>query len=279
MLLTLFTCRKWVVGLVAVGVQLVFLSEACAQNAANSVTVAAKVAHNAPVNALAASSASVLPVPRLGGLAQSNPFDPDRKQWQAKVPPPPPPPVPATVTEDDLSIYGIVLAGGVQKVLLKPGKRFESVPVGPTGIAGVYVGSQLGEFVLAQVMPDQILLSAPGGQQWVRVGRKNDRSGTSASIRNPAMPSPVAGAAPTETNQSVSPIQTNPLPQLAGGSDSASSTSGFGGGLAQVTSSPPGSLAAAIAAAQAKQNGQPTPPPAPMVNPFEALLQQQKLGR
>ena len=277
MLLTLFTCRKWLVGSVAAGVLLVFLSDACAQDAANSVTIAAKDAQHVPTNALAAQSASVLPVPRLGGLAQSNPFDPDRKQWQARVPPPPPPPVPAPVTEEDLSIYGIVLAGGVQKVLLKPGKRFESVPVGPTGMAGVYVGGQLGEFVLAQVMPDQILLSAPGGQQWVRVGRKKDRSGSSASARNPATPSPVAGVAPTEANQSSPPVLMNPLTQLAGGGDSASA-SGFGGGVAPVTSSPPGSLAAAIAAAQAKQGSQPTPP-APMVNPFEALLQQQKLGR
>ena len=276
MLLTLFKRRKWTDGW-ALGVLLVFVSAAVAQNSPNSVAIAAKDAKSVPTNAPTPSSTpSILPVPSLGGLAQSNPFDPDRKLWRAKVPLPPPPPVPALVTEDDLSIYGNVMAGGVQKVILKPGKRFESVPIGPTGMASVYVGSQLGEFVLAQVMPDQILLSAPGGQQWVRIGRKNDRSGTNAAARNPTMQS-LAGAASAETTPSAPAPQANPFAQLAGEGNPVPA-SGLGGGLALLTASPPGSLAAAIAAAQAKQASQPSPA-APMINPFEALIQQQKLGR
>lgn len=278
MLLTLFMYRRWAVGWGVAGVLSIFFSDVLAQKPADSVADVVKEAKSAAAITPATLAApSVLPVPRLGGFAQANPFDPERKQWQAKIPPSPPPPVPAPVTDDDLSIYGIVMAGDVQKVILKPGKRFETVPVGSTGLASVYLGGQLGEFVLTQVMPDQILLNAPGGQQWVRIGRKNDRSGGSTTARNISAQPPSAGSAASE----VTPLaQANPFAQPMQGGDPAlvSTVSGSGGGLAPVTASPPGSLAAAIAAAQAKQVSQPTQS-ASMVNPFEALLQQQKLGR
>lgn len=244
----------------------------------------------------AASSKPVaLPMPALGSLAQSNPFDPDRKVWPEHVPPPPPPPVPAPVTEDDLSVYGVVMAGGVRKALLKLGKRFGSVPVGPTGLASVHVGGQLGEFVLAQVTPDQILLSAPGGQQWVRIGNKKDRAGSSAAARAAA---PQLGAGPT-TPGIASYAQATPFAQPVVGNDPAAATNtqaaanppgapalmgvpgapvGAGSGAGAPVAAPAGSLAAAIAAAQANQANQPgsSGGSAAVVNPFEALLQQQR---
>lgn len=246
----------------------------------------------------AASSKPVaLPMPALGSLAKSNPFDPDRKVWPEHVPPPPPPPVPAPVTEDDLSVYGVVMAGGVQKALLKLGKRFGAVPVGPTGLASVHVGGQLGEFVLAQVTPDQILLSAPGGQQWVRVGSKKDRAGSAAAARAAA---PQQGAGPT-TPGIASYAQATPFAQPVAGNDPAAAANmqtaanapaapasmgvpGVslgavpGAGASAPVAAPAGSLAAAIAAAQANQANQQgsSGGSAAVVNPFEALLQQQR---
>lgn len=226
-------------------------------------------------------------VPALGQLSQTNPFDAERKLWPDRTPPPPPPPVPAPVTDADLEVYGVVMAGGAQKALLKLGKRFEGVPAGPSGISVVPVGGRLGEFVLSQLKPDQILLKAPGGEQWIRFSVKKDRGG--GPVANQA-----AAAQPTATFQPPAQVPTFDGAGMAPPAGAPfGMTSGAGGvpiapGGAQAaqdaTSPPPaaqpGSLAAAIFAAQAAQktaaDGSAPVTPAPGVNPFEALFQQQK---
>lgn len=231
-------------------------------------------------------------MPVLGVLRQSNPFDAERKLWPDRTPvppPPPPPPVPTPVTDDDLEVYGVVSAGSVQKALLKLGKRFAQVPVGPTGLASVSVGSVLGEFVLAKVEPDQILLQAPGGQQWVRFSIKKERTGkgnNSAGGGTPssAMPPPIAMNPPpsmASTAPIAPPFQSSSSPVAA----SSTPTSDASSNNAAATATPPptaGSLAAAIAAAQAAQTAAGagvTPSIPPGMNPFEALLKQQQQGR
>lgn len=241
----------------------------------------------------AASTPPPPPSPVLGGLRQTNPFDANRQLWpdRTPVPPPPPPPlpppIPAPITDDDLEIYGVVNAGGVQKALLKLGKRFANVPVGPTGLASVAVGMPIGEFVLAKVEPDQILLQAPGGQQWVRFSVKKERMGKDTRSGMPSH----AGFAPQPSGANAAPM-VNPFNP---GSGSPSAMGGMSNEIAPLPTaatappslpssapSAPGSLAAAIAAAQAAQTasggGAVAPAPAipPGMNPFEALLKQQQ---
>lgn len=227
----------------------------------------------------------------LGGLVQSNPFDVARKVWPDRAPLPPPPPVPAAITDADLEVYGVVMSGGAQKALLKLGKRFEGVPVGPTGIAVVPVGGRLGEFVLSQLMPDRILLKAPGGEQWVGFSSKKDRdvpsAGASVSAQSAGAPMGLAGG--PSGSSSVAASVTAPVPPgnpFAGvpiAPVGGVNPGGTAGGQVDASPSPaahPGTLAAAIFAAQAAQKAQANSN-APVtgasgMNPFEALLQQQK---
>jgi hypothetical protein len=237
--------------------------------------------------------------PALGQLSQTNPFDTERKLWPDRTPPPPPPPVSAPVTDADLEVYGVVMAGGAQKALLKLGKRFEGVPVGPNGIAVVPVGGQLGEFVLSQLTPDQILLKAPGGQQWIRFSAKKDRSSGGQVANQTAAPLqpqgqlPVFGATSVGSAPSGVPAGgSGGVPLIGGGSPQGMGSAAAGvpigsaGGGAPSgqpeapPAPPPGSLAAAIFAAQAAQkagaDGAAPAGSAPGTNPFEALFQQQK---
>ncbi len=249
----------------------------CAQNATNATLQ--------PAAPATVPKAVALPMPALGGLNQSNPFDPARKLWPERVAPVAPPPAPAPVTEEDLSVYGVVMAGGVQKALLKLGKRFSSVPVGSSGLASVSVGAQLGEFVLAQVQADQVLLEAPGGRQWIRFGTKADRQGAPASLKlgqpgsgnfpglAPAGSAEAGGAPPPQGFNAPPPAQAAVAsPGAVPGAVAPAATPVAMGGLGAA-------LASALANQAAQQPPLNVPAAAPGVNPFEALLQQQNKGR
>lgn len=227
--------------------------------------------------------------PQLSGLATSNPFDPQRKPWPDAVPvvpPPPPPPVPAPVTEADLQIYGVVVVGDTRKAILKLGPRFASVPARANGFVTLDQGASVGEFVLARVEPDQVLLQAPGGQQWVRFNTKKDRVAT--ALPQGSRPGALPMAPPQASG---APLQgMAPPPVQPGGAAPPVAALGSGGSFpeptgvapamfvppATPTSAPPasgaGSLAAAIAAAQ---SGQALAAPV-TVNPFLQLLQSQQ---
>lgn len=237
---------------------------------AAGLLVGASALADAPTPAAAPST--------LDAMAQGNPFDPERKPWPDVVPPPPPIPVPAAVTEADLQVYGVVVAGPVRKAILKLGPRFAGVPVGANGFAQVAQGGQLGEFTLAEVQPDQVLLRAVGGQQWVRFGIKKDRSARGAA--------PVALSAQPQFTPVMAAAPTTPGVPMVGQAPAAPgfSTGGPSANAAPTPSPPaagaavPGSLGAAIAAAMAAQNTSSgtASAPAPMANPFEALLKQQQ---
>jgi hypothetical protein len=180
-----------------------------------------------------------------------------------------------------LEIYGVVSVGQVQKALLKLGKRFANVPVGPTGLASVSVGTAIGEFILAKVEPDQILLQAPGGQQWVRFSIKKERTAKGNAPAGASMPAstPIAASAP----MAVPAPAANPFGAVIQPPVAASAPMDAPAQQAPAMPSPPppaapGSLAAAIAAAQAAQaaSGSAVAPAIPPgMNPFEALLKQQ----
>ena len=240
---------------------------------------------DAPVAAAAASM----------DLVQNNPFDPQRKSWPDVVPPPPiqpPIPAPAVVTDVDLQVYGVVLAGSVRKAVLKLGPRFAGVPVGASGFASVSQGGQLGEFVLAEVQSDQVLLRAAGGEQWVRFSVKKDRSARGVPASVAVASQPMVSMAPVAPSMAVAPVAAFPGVSVGGSAAVGMPNTGGvplvdGGGVASAQSAqsnvpvaPPGSLAAAIAAAQAAQGGNRAGAAAPTgaqpMNPFEALLRQQQ---
>lgn len=126
----------------------------------------------------------------------ANPFDAQRKAWPDRVPPvppPPPPPPPAVVTDQDLQLYGVVIAGSVKMANVRLGPRFASAATEGRPFSTFREGQSLGEFTLAQVHPTHVVLSAPGGQQSIYFTKKTDRAA------GPGAPAPVAqGQAPVQ---------------------------------------------------------------------------------
>lgn len=229
--------------------------------------------------------AQALNTPELGDLLKTNPFDDQRKLWPDRTPLPPPPPVPAAITDQDLEVVGVLMAG-VQKAWVKPGKRFQAVPTAANGMAALQLGAQVGEFVLAQIQPDQVLLRAPGGEQWLRVSAASRRAATSVAMApsNAAVSAPlvaaVAPVAPPPVFVQAAPVNVGsgpasggmpPIMNVGGVAPSAiESPAADPAAAAAAAQAPAGSLAAAIAAVRssAPAGGGSAAP----VNPFEALL-------
>lgn len=226
-------------------------------------------------------------MPALGALSVTNPFDAKRQVWPDRTPPPAPPSAPAPITSEEVEVYGVVLAGGVQKALLKLGGRFKAYPVGPSGLASVPVGGSLGEFYLAQVQADQVLFKSAASEQWVRFGGKSDRSGAGGAVP-PASSAQNAGGVPAAAAPLGALTQGAQASGLVGASAVAADAASVAGGghsasavpAAAALASPPdagnaslavNSLAAAIAAARASQQASGGVGGA-TANPFDALL-------
>lgn len=186
----------------------------------------------------------VVPAPIHMGAA--NPFDAQRKAWPDRVPPvppPPPPPPPAVVTDQDLQLYGVVIAGSVKIANVRLGPRFASAATEGRPFSTFREGQALGEFTLSQVHPTHVVLSAPGGQQSIYFTKKMDRAS------GPAAPAPVA--------QGQSPVQgATPVVQAPAGDPAAQAAVA---GSAQAP-------AAGVAQAAAPQQTAAAPAPAPAAN-------------
>lgn len=213
-------------------------------------------------------------------IAEKNPFDREHRAWPDIVPPPAPP---APISADDLQLYGVVIAGNVKRAVVKVGGNMKHL-AGPNGRAFLSIseGQALGSYVVSEIQPHQVLLSAGATRQVVVFGKKTDRplapmmamsapppppanapstpdlaaaiSSASASASAPPPPAPafappaVAPAAPMAPQAQANPAQD---PAAA-----AAKPSGPQPGM---------SLAEAIAAAQAAA-AQGNQPPTP--NPF-----------
>ncbi|MBB6560563.1 hypothetical protein HNP48_003239 [Acidovorax soli] len=177
-------------------------------------------------------------------MGAANPFDAQRKAWPDRVPPvppPPPPPPPAVVTDQDLQLYGVVIAGSIKMANVRLGPRFASAATEGRPFSTFREGQALGEFTLSQVHPTHVVLSAPGGQQSIYFTKKMDRAA------GPAAPAPVA--------QSPSPVQgATPVVQAPAGDPAATQAA------AAALTPPPGSGVAQVAQQQAAA---PAPAPAP----------------
>lgn len=169
-------------------------------------------------------------------MGAANPFDAQRKAWPDRVPPvppPPPPPPPAVVTDQDLQLYGVVIAGSVKMANVRLGPRFASAATEGRPFSTFREGQALGEFTLAQVHPTHVVLSAPGGQQSIYFTKKTDRAA------GPGAPAPVA--------QSQAPVQgATPVVQAPAGDPTAQTT-------AAAAVAPPAGANVAQAAAQQQQ--------------------------
>lgn len=180
-------------------------------------------------------------------MGAANPFDAQRKAWPDRVPPvppPPPPPPPAVVTDQDLQLYGVVIAGSVKMANVRLGPRFASAATEGRPFSTFREGQALGEFTLSQVHPTHVVLSAPGGQQSIYFTKKMDRA------TGPGAPAPVA--------QSPSPVQgATPVVQAPAGDPAAAQAA-----AAAPTTPPPGAGTAQVAQQQAAA----APAPAPAAN-------------
>lgn len=223
-------------------------------------------------------------------LGSTNPFDPQRAMWPDRVPPPPPPPAPpppATVTDQDLQLYGVTIVGNSRLATVKVGKRFGALAPEGRAFATVAEGQALGEFTLAQVQPNQIVLKAPGGQQTIGFTKKADRSAASSgatapapvqtateAVSTPQEGAPQGGTPATAPAGSV-PAAPMPAPVVGAGSlqvNRGADTGSNAASPATPAASPMGgSLAEALSAARARaaQGGGASGRPDPIFgNPF-----------
>lgn len=203
----------------------------------------ARLATAVPV--AAPSTAAVVPAAPPINMGAANPFDTQRKAWPDRVPPvppPPPPPPPAVVTDQDLQLYGVVIAGSVKMANVRLGPRFASAATEGRAFSTFREGQVLGEFTLAQVHPTHVVLSAPGGQQSIYFTKKTDRT------PGPAAPAPVAA-------QSQNPVQgATPVVQAPAGDPATQA--------AAVAAAPPPGTNTAPTAQQQAAAAQAAPPAA-----------------
>lgn len=238
-----------------------------------SAPVAAASAASSPQSSAAPGATPQALVPP--SLQITNLFDKERKVWPDRVPPPPPPPpppAPAAVTDQDMQLYGVVIAGSVKRATVKVGKRFASAAPEGRAFASLQEGQPLGEFTLAQIHPTHIVLQASGGQQSVYFTKKTDR-GSAASTMAAApvqgastapgeSPPPATGQASPVANAEAAPAPAVASTQTAGavnppptassvGSPNAANPATAGGPGTPAEINIPNSLAAALAAARA----------------------------
>lgn len=233
--------------------------------------------------ALAAGKSSV---PDSAVIAEKNPFDREHRVWPDIVAPPTPP---APISTEDLQLYGVVIAGSVKRAIVKVGGNLKHL-AGPSGRAYLSVseGQSLGAYVISEIQPHQVLLSAGATRQVVVFGKKMDRPLTpmmamqapSSPPPSPAqvpstpdavpaaasLPSPATLPAPTYTPPAAPAVPAASQAQAASLPAPASPAQDQATGMTRPAGSQSGmSLAEAIAAAQAAA-AQGNQPPAP--NPF-----------
>lgn len=264
--------------------------------------VSAKPAASLASPAKAASAPSVpavppqplTPSPYLSSLAHTNGFDSERKLWPDKAPPPPPaplPPPPPPVTDQDLQLYGVVIVGQTKRATVKVGSRFSALAATGRSFVTLSEGQALGEYVLAEIRPTHVVLSAPGVKQTVNFNKKTDRMASPspqpvqarAPMGNEPVPTgtvsaPAAGATPDNSPAATAATRAPGEPVLDNAAVSATPKSGLAVAESTIRNAQPGSLAAAIGAAQAAAQNAPQPaqnaPPASF-NPFLSLFPKQ----
>jgi len=228
------------------------------------------------------------PQAQLGVLEQRNVFDPKRVLWPDRIPPPPvppPPPPPPPITDADMQLYGVVLAGNVKRATVKVGGKFAGLAQGKRPFLTVMEGQVLGEYTVGEIRANELVMLAGTGRQTVVFTKKTDRPTAGAAAPPVVQAAQVAAPTALQAPQAplnpmgvglptpAAPTNTQPAPVADGGATApqantpaATAAPAASPAVSAASIAPPNSLAAAIAAAQAAaQAGKP-----PAANPFTA---------
>ena len=269
-------------------VQAVFSQESSVKPQSNIPSIA-KQAEEKNISVLSGTSTPtkkpLTPPPFLQSLESSNEFDRQRVLWPDKVPlppPPPPPPPPIPLTDQDVQLYGVVIAGQTKRATIKYGPRFASLNTSGKPFVTISEGQVIGEYTLTGIKPTFLVFTALGGQQQLSFNKKMDRSAGGGQLVS-------TNSALNEIDPSANVNQQN-QPQAAAINDVAGKAPTSVSPAIVATTQPanaenalrnpaPGSLAAAIVAAQAAAQSSPpqtqnAPPPANF-NPFLQLFPKQ----
>jgi hypothetical protein len=144
------------------------------------------------------------PKPDVARIPSQNPFDAHRQAWL----PPTAPSAPA-LTDADLRIHGVILAGGTRKAIVEllAGRL---IPAGPNGKPGrpfrvVTVGDEIGGYRIADITPTQLVFAQGNGQAVLPFTIAKGRAMAGGAVPNPdqvavvtatPMPTMLEGVAP-----------------------------------------------------------------------------------
>lgn len=157
--------------------------------------------------------------PSLERIVTSNPFDPKRQSWQPPIPPPPPPPA---LTESEVRVRGIILAGSTRKALLEvlspklQAPPQAGKPARPLRLVGV--GDNLGEYRISQINASEVVLDAGSGTTTLPYQIVKGRPAVGTALPPPDQVAIVLAApVPTIVNDNgeaspVAPAEVQPLP-------------------------------------------------------------------
>ena len=80
-----------------------------------------------------------------------------------------------------MQLYGVVITSQGKRATVKVGQRFANLATAGRSFANLTEGQVVGEFTLAAIHPDHLVLRATGGEQRVYFTRKTDRMASPAT--------------------------------------------------------------------------------------------------
>jgi hypothetical protein len=92
-------------------------------------------------------------------ISQNNIFAPERKEFPIVAPPPPAQPVIKPIVRPKITLYGVMLADDYQSASIVDDRPKTK---GERETRNVKVGDPIGEFKVAQILPDRIVMEATG---------------------------------------------------------------------------------------------------------------------
>ncbi|WP_374355827.1 hypothetical protein [Chitinimonas sp.] len=193
----------------------------------------------------------VKPDPTL--IPAQNPFDPQRKPWL--LPPPPPPPVPA-LSNDDIRIHGVIIAGDVRKALIElvaprllpPPPAAGKSPARPYRM--VTVGDDVGGYRVVDITPAELVFELGGARSNMPFKVAKGRAVAGAAVAPPT----------TEAVVVVAPMPTVLDGVAPPAADSGSNAAPPPAVAAAVPDAPPPAPAESAAAAQQPAANNASPP-------------------
>ena len=174
-----------------------------------------------------AAHAATQPKPDLSKIPAKNPFDPNRKVWEAPaVPPPPLPPL----ADSDIKLHGAIIAGSTRKAIVEvlnprlqaPGQDTKGKAARPYRVLAV--GDDVGGYRVADITPAEIVFEQGGRTTSLPFTITKGRGASGAAVPPPdqvaiVLPAPVptivsdTGAAVAATDPNAPPVAGAPAAQ------------------------------------------------------------------